>query len=225
MQTVRDILTDLWTQAGGEPAMLEAVRLTGEEPVLPSSFRVVAAAQAAVAAAGLAAAHLWRLRGGLPQSVTVDMRHAAIECRSERYLTVDDKPPPPAWDAIAGVYKTGDDRFVRLHTNFPHHRDSICKLLDCKPEREAVRSFARRVEPTGIPVPALEHDPTLPAALLAGAWACGLRSRTQLAATIVSARYPLMLSAAVHEPEGAFRGYPIDLPHFDYHPPEDGESP
>ena len=84
-----------------------------------------------------------------------------------------------------------------------------------QPEREAVRSFARRVEPTGIPVPALEH----------GAWACGLRSRTQLAATIVSARYPLMLSAAVHEPEGAFRGYPIDLPHFDYHPPEDGESP
>ena len=144
MQTVRDILTDLWTQAGGEPAMLEAVRLTGEEPVLPSSFRVVAAAQAAVAAAGLAAAHLWRLRGGLPQSVTVDMRHAAIECRSERYLTVDDKPPPPAWDAIAGVYKTGDDRFVRLHTNFPHHRDSICKLLDCKPEREAVQAALMR---------------------------------------------------------------------------------
>lgn len=58
---------------------------------------------------------------------------------SERYLRVDDKPPPPAWDAIAGVYKTGDGRFVRLHTNFPHHRDNVCKVLACKPERDDVQ--------------------------------------------------------------------------------------
>ena len=68
------------------------------------------------------------------------MRHAAIECRSERYLRVDGKPPPPAWDAIAGVYKTGDGRFVRLHTNFPHHRAAVCKVLDCKAEREDVQA-------------------------------------------------------------------------------------
>ncbi len=47
------------------------------------------------------------------------MRHAVVECRSERYLRVDDKPPPPAWDKIAGVYRVRDGRFVRLHTNFP----------------------------------------------------------------------------------------------------------
>ncbi len=52
---------------------------------------------------------------------------------------VDDKPPPPAWDAIAGVYKTGDGRYVRLHTNFPHHRDNVCKVLACKPERDDVQ--------------------------------------------------------------------------------------
>ena len=63
------------------------------------------------------------------------MRHAVVECRSERYLRVDGKPPPPAWDAIAGVYKTRDG-FVRLHTNFPHHRDAVCKVLNCKPERD-----------------------------------------------------------------------------------------
>jgi hypothetical protein len=22
--------------------------------------------------------------------------------------------------------------FVRLHTNFPHHRDAVCKVLNCK---------------------------------------------------------------------------------------------
>lgn len=68
------------------------------------------------------------------------MRHAVAECRSERYLRVDDKPPPPAWDAIAGVYRTGDGRFVRCHTNFPHHRDAVCKVLGCEPEREKVQA-------------------------------------------------------------------------------------
>ena len=68
------------------------------------------------------------------------MRHAVVECRSERYLRVDGKPPPPAWDAIAGIYKTGDQRFVRLHTNFPHHRDAVCKVLNCKPERDEVQA-------------------------------------------------------------------------------------
>ncbi len=140
MQTPREILADLWTSAGGEPAALDAVTLTGEEPQLPSSFRVAAAAQTSIAAAGLAAAHIWKLRSGQSQGVAVDMRHAVVECRSERYLRVDGKPPPPAWDAIAGVYKTGDRRFVRLHTNFPHHRDAVCKVLDCKPEREQVQA-------------------------------------------------------------------------------------
>jgi hypothetical protein len=112
------------------------VHLTGEEPQIPSSFRVAVAGQTTIATAGLAAAEIWRLRSGEAQDVTVDMRHAVAECRSERYLRRDDKPPPPAWDAIAGVYKTGDNRFVRCHTNFPHHRDAVCKVLSCVPERD-----------------------------------------------------------------------------------------
>src|SRR5258708_22292097 len=140
MQTHREILADLWTLAGGEPSALGAVTLTGEEPQLPSSFRVAAAAQASIAAAGLAAAHIWKLRSGHSQDVAVDMRHAVVECRSERYLRVNDKPPPPAWDAIAGVYKTRDHRFVRLHTNFRHHRDAVCAVLNCKPERDDVQA-------------------------------------------------------------------------------------
>src|SRR6266436_5435680 len=140
MQTPREILSDLWTLAGGEPAAPDAVTLTGEEPLLPSSFRIGAAAQASIAASALAAAEIWKLRSGQSQDVAVDMRHAVVECRSERYLRVDGKPPPPAWDAIAGVYKTRDRRFVRLHTNFPHHRDAVCKVLNCKPERDDVQA-------------------------------------------------------------------------------------
>jgi CoA-transferase family III len=29
---------------------------------------------------------------------------------------------------------------VRLHTNFPHHRAAVCKVLDCKPERDDVQA-------------------------------------------------------------------------------------
>jgi len=139
MQSPREILSDLWSLGGGDPSALDAVTLTGTKPMLPSSFRVGAVSQVTIAAAGLAAAEIWKARSGEAQGISVDMTHAAVECRSERYLRVDDKPPPPAWDVIAGVYKTGDGRFVRLHTNFAHHRENVCKVLNCKPERDDVQ--------------------------------------------------------------------------------------
>jgi crotonobetainyl-CoA:carnitine CoA-transferase CaiB-like acyl-CoA transferase len=140
MQSTHDILTDLWRLAGGEVSALDHVRLTGDEPQLPSSFRVAAAGQVSIAASALAAAAIWQARGGETQTVTVNIRHAVVECRSERYLRCNGEPPPPAWDAIAGVYKTGDERYVRLHTNFPHHRAAVCNVLSCAPEREAVQA-------------------------------------------------------------------------------------
>ncbi|HKG99430.1 MAG TPA: CoA transferase [Bradyrhizobium sp.] len=144
MQTPREILANVWTSAGGDLGALDSVTLTGDEPQLPSSFRVAAAAQAVIAATGLAAAEIWKLRSGQSQQIAVDMRHAVVECRSERYLRVDGKPPPPAWDVIAGVYKTRDQRFVRLHTNFPHHRAAVCHVLNCNPEREDVQAALMR---------------------------------------------------------------------------------
>ena len=140
------ILADLWSVAGGDPAALDRVRLTSADPVLPSSFRVGNAAQAAIAATGLAATELWRQRTKRTQTVAVDMRHAAVEVRSERYMRIDGKPPGPAWDKIAGVYGTGDGRKVRLHTNFAHHRDGILKLLGCDYAREAVQAALMKWE-------------------------------------------------------------------------------
>jgi crotonobetainyl-CoA:carnitine CoA-transferase CaiB-like acyl-CoA transferase len=136
----QDALAGLWVLARGDDGALERVSLTGRDPALPSSFRVGTAAQAVIGAAALAASEVWRQRTGRGQSVGVDMRHAAIEFRSERYMRIDGKPPGPAWDRIAGVYQTGDGRYVRLHTNFPHHRDGMLKLLGCAYEREAVQA-------------------------------------------------------------------------------------
>jgi crotonobetainyl-CoA:carnitine CoA-transferase CaiB-like acyl-CoA transferase len=132
-------LTALWRETGHDSAALDHVALTGAEPALPSSFAIGTAAQASIAAAALAAAEVWRLRTGHRQQVAVDMRDAAIEFRSERYMRVDGGPAKELWDKIAGLYRAGDGRFVRLHTNFPHHRDGVLKLLGCDYSREAVQ--------------------------------------------------------------------------------------
>ena len=150
MTTPFDALRELWSLGGGDPSALERVALRGSDPVLPSTFRVGTAAQVTIAAAGLAAAELWRLRSGRAQRVAVDMRAAALEFRSERYLRIAGRNPPPMWDPIAGVYKTGDGRTVRLHTNFPHHRRAIVDAARLRGRARIGRGGARRLEGRGL---------------------------------------------------------------------------
>jgi len=135
----RNVLAALLRAAGSDDAALQDASLSGSEPVLPSSFAVGTAAQATVAAAALAAAEMWRLRTGRRQQVSVDMRHAAIEFRSERYLRIDGKPYDEYHDDIAGLYRCGDGRWVRLHTNLPHHCSGLLALLRCEHSRAAVQ--------------------------------------------------------------------------------------
>lgn len=139
-QSPYDHLAKLWELAGGDTAALQSVVLSGAEPVLPSSFCVGTIAQVSIAAAALASAELWKLRSGDTQTVCCDMRAAGIEFRSERYIHTDGKPPPPLWDKIAGVYRARDERWLRLHTNFPHHRDGVLDILRCANERDAVQA-------------------------------------------------------------------------------------
>ncbi|RAI59036.1 CoA transferase [Roseicella frigidaeris] len=139
--TPRASLEALWQGAGLAGAV--PARLGGEEPVLPSSFRIAAAAGAVVAAATAAVAEIHRRRGGPAQQAEIDLRHAALEFSSERYLRLDGAPAPARWDSIAGAYGCGDGRFVRLHTNFPHHRAGVLRLLGCEGTREAVGAALR----------------------------------------------------------------------------------
>lgn len=142
--TVGAILDGLWQGAGlgGEvPA-----RLSGAEPALPSAFRMGAAAQATIAAATAAVAEIHHRRGGPAQQAMVEMREAALEFGSERYLRLGDAAAPARWDDIAGTYRCGDGRWVRLHTNFPHHRAGVLRLLGCEGTRAAVGEALRRWE-------------------------------------------------------------------------------
>jgi crotonobetainyl-CoA:carnitine CoA-transferase CaiB-like acyl-CoA transferase len=134
-----NVLANIWRAAGQDDAALGEVEFTGVEPVLPSSFAVGTAAQATIGAAALAAGELWRLRTGRRQRVSVNMRAAAIEFRSERYLRVNGKVPDEYHDNIAGLYQCGDGRWVRLHTNLPHHCSGLLALLRCDHDPKAVQ--------------------------------------------------------------------------------------
>ena len=140
--TPQAALAQIWAETGLDSAIPNAAVLTGEGPGLPSSFHVGIAAVATIAATGLAAAALWRLRTGRQQSVTVDLRHACADFRSERYLRLGNSAAPARRDRLSSLYRTADG-WVRLHMNFAHHREGVLRLLDCAPDPDAVSAALR----------------------------------------------------------------------------------
>ncbi len=129
----RQVVQALWRAAAMPEAQLANLSLTGAEPVMASSFAVGTAAQSSIAAAALAAATIGQLRGAGSQSVSVDMNAAAIECTG--YFRINGQASA-IWDPIAGLYPCGSPGgpdgsagWIRLHTNFEHHRDGVLKLL------------------------------------------------------------------------------------------------
>ncbi len=141
----RIALQQLWQAAGLDEAALQRAALVGTEPVLPSSFAVGTAAQASLAAGALAAAELGRLRNGVTQQLTVDMRHAALECCTHFLI---DGQALQLWDKLAGLYPCGGGDgpagWVRIHTNFAHHRDGALRLLGLPEGSSAERADVQR---------------------------------------------------------------------------------
>lgn len=135
----REALQDIWAVGNMPAAALSHAVLTGDDPVLPSSFAVGTAAQATVAAAALAACELGHARGQARQEVSVDMQHAALECSG--WFSLDGQVPEQ-WDKFSGLYRCADG-WVRIHANFAHHRDGALRLLGLDPQN-AQRADAER---------------------------------------------------------------------------------
>jgi crotonobetainyl-CoA:carnitine CoA-transferase CaiB-like acyl-CoA transferase len=144
MTTALEPIASIWNSAGLPADAMRRLTLTGSDPVLPSSFAIGSAAQASLAVAALAATQIGALRNGCAQRVRVDMRHAALECACRFEI---DGRTPELWDRLAGLYRCGDDRWLRLHTNFAHHRDGVLRLLGlpigADTPREAVAAALR----------------------------------------------------------------------------------
>jgi crotonobetainyl-CoA:carnitine CoA-transferase CaiB-like acyl-CoA transferase len=137
---IQSALAQIWQLSRLPAAARENVAFDVGPRTLPSSFFVTEAATAAVAAAGLAAAELWRLRSGEGQTVTVATRHAEASFLGERYLRIDGKEPPDHWGPVAGLYQCGDGRWVRIHANFPHHEAGVLEVLGCERTRESAQA-------------------------------------------------------------------------------------
>lgn len=135
----KQALDELVELARMEPPMPGQVSIPGNDPVLPVRYRLGAAGAASLAATGLAADALWRLRGGSRQGIAVDVRAAVASLRSTRYLQVNGKPPPPLWDAYSGIYPVKDGRWISIHTNFAKHREAALEVLGGPGDREAAK--------------------------------------------------------------------------------------
>ena len=122
-------LAGLWRLAQLPQEALGWVRLTGADPVYPSSFAVATAAQSTIAAAALAACELGHARGVARQQVAVDAVHAAAECLG--WFSIDGRVPQ-LWDKFSGLYRARDG-WVRIHANFQHHREGALHLLGLDP--------------------------------------------------------------------------------------------
>jgi len=135
-----DLIKGLWPLTQQPIDIINKLDLIGSDPVLPSSYHVDKMAQAVISLTSLAAAEIWRLRSGESQTVSVNINHAAAEFRSDRYQLVDGEPARAEWDPIAGAYQCGDGKWVRLHTNFEHHRRGVLNILKCENNRGAVEA-------------------------------------------------------------------------------------
>jgi hypothetical protein len=132
----------LWsaTAIENDPAKgpLHRLKTTGPRVVQPAAFDVTGVATGAVAVATLAAAQLLSVRRESPvPAVTVDSLEASAAFAAEVLFSPVGWAQPPLWDPIAGNYRAADG-WVRLHTNYAHHRAAAEKVLNAH-DREAVR--------------------------------------------------------------------------------------
>ena len=128
---IRDLVSRLFIAAGAPdaPPPVAAVEVTGARHVLPSAFDVTALAAATTGAAALAVSELAAVRAGSgPAAVRVDTRRAAVAFLSEQAFRPIGWERPVLLDPTTGDYEAGDG-WIRLHTNYRHHRRAALGAL------------------------------------------------------------------------------------------------
>jgi len=129
------VLTELgWSATGAEdPGAVEELVFTSAGG-LPSVFPVSDLASAAIATAAMSIGELILATTGKRPSVTVDRRLSSM------WFGLSIRPIgwtlPAPWNSIAGDYRARDG-WIRLHTNAPHHRAAVERVLGHRLDREA----------------------------------------------------------------------------------------
>ena len=118
----------LWHELGGGPAGLAALELRRGPPVLASELHVEELLVGAAGATLLAAAELAEARTGRAPAVALDVDRLAIAACSERWVRRGGVPVGAAFDALSSFHRASDG-WVRLHGNYPWHRDALLRAL------------------------------------------------------------------------------------------------
>ncbi len=115
------------------------MKIEGQDPILPSLFRLGETAAMALAASGIAAADLWHLKTGKQQSISVDVAGAAASLLSFMFQKLDGPETPlRITNPTQALYRTQDDRWVHLHGGFEHLADGTLAILKCENTEEDV---------------------------------------------------------------------------------------
>jgi crotonobetainyl-CoA:carnitine CoA-transferase CaiB-like acyl-CoA transferase len=148
MSSVPEVaLAEILKSAEVAPASAANARIVGDDPVIPTRYRIGAAGSAAIAAAGLAAASIWKMRTGRKQEVEVDVRAAVASLRSSRYMKLDGPAQRDPMDPLSGFYQASGGRWVFIHCNFPNHRDHNLAVLGvAAPKKEDMAAAAANWE-------------------------------------------------------------------------------
>ncbi len=106
-------------QLGGLTLAAETeITVSGDEPILASPFRLGLGVATALTLVGQEASRIWQRRGGRPQALAMDLRHALASLSS--YALVEAGTAPRPVPQVTAIHACGDGSFIHLHGSFTH---------------------------------------------------------------------------------------------------------
>lgn len=164
LSTVQSV-RHLWNYLGLPERALDSLKLTGEGPGVPSSFKIGHIAQASIALSALTAALVYaELNNVVVPQTGVDLQDALVEFKSERLLTINDAKVP-SLNAIGGLHKTSDGH-IRIHDAFVNQREGAKTLLKCQGEDDRAKIAEATSKWTAIHLETIGTDAGLSLAVL-----------------------------------------------------------
>ncbi len=144
MLNAKDLIA-LPTLADALGLSLSDAEITGSLGTWRGPYAIDDIAVSSVISATAAAAELLAERNQTRlASISIDAQHGAASFLTDALVEPEGWQLPPVWDPIAGDYATSDG-WIRLHTNYAHHRAAALRALGVNPtatiDRQAIAAL------------------------------------------------------------------------------------
>lgn len=122
------------------------ISFSGQDPIVPSVFRLASAAAIGLVAKSVAIARLWRMRSGHGQDIDVDLGqalHRLSPFYEKRWELLNGYPPgmpsnPACPFMPRHFYQTRDGRHVLALNIYPRLKTAALRFLDCPDDVDAI---------------------------------------------------------------------------------------